>query len=231
MIARSQQHRVAGRTGRVLAALLGAALVVPTLAAPAAAASSKVTWTTARVVAWVDGDTVLTTKGTVRVIGVDTPEVGVCGSEQATALAQAAAPPGTVVRLGNPRSVMNKDKYRRHLRYVVRKATKVDISVLQISNGAKARYDRLDGYQWHPRQTRYRNLDAATADYQCAEPAPAPIQPVVTPVEPAPTPLPETNPYQERANQPVSASNPDLDCGGDRSTGSRGRGTAPRRGC
>ena len=35
----------------------------------------------------------------------------------------------------------------------------------------------------------------------------------MTPVEPAPTPLPETNPYQERANQPVSASNPDLDCG------------------
>ena len=65
---------------------------------------------------------------------------------------------------------------------MVRKSTKVDISAMQIRNGAKARYDRLDGYQWHPRQTKYRNLDAATADYQCVEPAPAPVQPVVAPV-------------------------------------------------
>ena len=156
---------------RVLVSLLAVALLLPAGSAPANAVSRKTTWTSAKVVHWVDGDTVVTTKGTIRVIGVDTPEVGACGYEQATGLAQATAPPGSVVRLGNPRSVVNRDKYQRNLRYVVRKSTKADISAMQIRNGAKARYDRLDGYQWHPRQTKYRNLDAATPDYQCVEPA------------------------------------------------------------
>lgn len=196
---------------RVLVSLLGVALLLPAVSLPANAVSHKTTWTSAKVVHWVDGDTVVTTKGTIRVIGVDTPEVGACGYEQATGLAQATAPPGSVVRLGNPRSVVNRDKYQRNLRYVVRKSTKVDISAMQIRNGARARYDRLDGYQWHPRQTKYRNLDDATADYQCVEPAPAPVQPVVAPVDPAPQP--EANPYQDRANLPVSGTNPDLDCG------------------
>ena len=89
---------------------------------------------------------------------------------------------------------------------------------MQIRNGAKARDDRLDGYQWHPRQTKYRNLDEAIADYQCVEPAPAPVQPVVAPVTPIagpvdPAPQPVANTYQERANLPVSRINPDLDCG------------------
>ena len=196
---------------RVLVSLLAVALLLPAVSAPANAVSRKTTWTSAKVVQWVDGDTVVTTKGTIRVIGVDTPEVGACGYEQATQLAQATAPPGSVVRLGNPRSVVNRDKYQRNLRYVVRKSTKVDISAMQIRNGAKARYDRLDGYQWHPRQTKYRNLDDATPDYQCAEPVVAPVEPVVAPVDPAPQP--EANPYQERANLPVSSTNPDLDCG------------------
>ena len=210
---------------RVLVSLLAVALLLPAVSAPANAVSRKTTWTSAKVVQWVDGDTVVTTKGTIRVIGVDTPEVGACGYEQATELAQATAPPGSVVRLGNPRSVVNRDKYQRNLRYVVRKSTKVDISAMQIRNGAKARYDRLDGYQWHPRQTKYRNLDDATPDYQCVEPAPAPVQPVVAPVPPVVAPVPPTagpvdpapqpvaNPYQDRANLPVSSTNPDLDCG------------------
>jgi endonuclease YncB( thermonuclease family) len=192
--------------------LLGVAILMPAVSEPAAALSSKTTWTTAKVIRWVDGDTVVTTRGTVRVIGVDTPELGACGSQAATQLAQATAPPGSVVRLGNPRSVINRDRYRRHLRYVVRKSTEVDISAMQIANGAKARYDSVDGYQWHPRQAKYRNLDDATADYHCPEPAPAPVQPVVAPpVEPAPQPV--ANPYQERADLPVSSTNPDLDCG------------------
>jgi endonuclease YncB( thermonuclease family) len=209
---------------KVLSGLVAAAVAAGLLvtgagatAGPAEAASSKVTWKSAKVIRWVDGDTVVTTKGTIRVIGVDTPEVGACGSDTATQLAAATAPPGSTVRLGNPRSVVNRDKYKRHLRYVVRKSTKVDISAMQIRNGAKARYDSLDGYQWHPRQKKYRTLDDAAADYQCAEPAPAPlpvvapVQPVAEPTEPAPQPV--ANPYQERANLPVSVTNPDLDCG------------------
>ena len=175
----------------------------------ASAASSRTTWTNAKVIRWVDGDTVVTTKGTIRVIGVDTPEVGACGSKWATQLAARTAPKGSVVRVGNPRSVVNRDRYNRKLRYVVRRSTKVDISAMQIRNGAKARYDGLDGYQWHPRQAKYRSLDATSADYKCGTP-PTPA--------PRPTPVPSTppspvNPYQDRANLPVSATNPDLDCG------------------
>ena len=115
--------------------------VVSGFAVPAASASSSVKWSKAKVVRWVDGDTVETTKGTIRVLGVDTPEVGACGSAPATQLAQRTAPVGSVVRLGNPRSVVNRDRYNRKLRYVVRKSTGVDISAKQIRKGAKARYD------------------------------------------------------------------------------------------
>src|SRR4051812_28693837 len=57
------------RTVATLATALLAATVVLT-GGPADAA------TTARVLHWVDGDTVETTRGTVRLIGIDTPESG-----------------------------------------------------------------------------------------------------------------------------------------------------------
>ena len=51
--------------GLFMSALL-AVTIVPAVAAPATAASSSVKWTKAKVVRWVDGDTVETTKGTIR---------------------------------------------------------------------------------------------------------------------------------------------------------------------
>ncbi len=159
------------RLGMVLASLLSVSLMVPAMAAPASAASSKVTWTKAKVVRWVDGDTVVTSKGRIRVIGVDTPEVGRCGATKATRIARRTAPAGSVVRLGNPRSVDNRDRYQRNLRYVVAKSTKVDISAKQIRKGSKARYDGRDGYDWHPRQAKYRKIDRKNADYKCTRSA------------------------------------------------------------
>lgn len=143
------------------------------VAAPAQAASSKVTWTTAKVIRWVDGDTVVTTKGTIRVIGVDTPEKGRCGAAKATRLAKRTAPVGSIVRLGNPRSVDDRDRYQRKLRYVVKKSTNVDIAAKQIRNGSKARYDGRDGYDWHPRQAKYRTLNRTHRDYRCSGSAPS----------------------------------------------------------
>ena len=66
----------------LLAVAAAVATLVPTLAvAPAAqAAPAATTSQTARVVRWVDGDTVVTTKGEVRLIGVDTPERGDAGT-------------------------------------------------------------------------------------------------------------------------------------------------------
>ena len=107
---------------RLSAVLAAAALTIPLglVAAPAQAASSYVSWTTAKVVRWVDGDTVVTSKGTVRLIGVDTPERGRCGAGTATAYAKRLAPAGSTIKLGNPKSVRDRDRYNRNLRYVDR---------------------------------------------------------------------------------------------------------------
>lgn len=143
---------------------------------PAEAVSSRVEYTRAKVIRWIDGDTVKTSKGTVRLIGVDTPERNRCGYSKAKKYARAWAPVGSRIKLGNPKSVGNKDKHGRLLRYVLR--GRKDVSRSQILKGARARYDSQDGYQRHPRETRYRKSDAAHANYTCSSstptPAPAP---------------------------------------------------------
>lgn len=62
------------------------------------------------VVRWVDGDTVDTSTGRVRLIGIDTPEVSEdCEQARAAkAYAEHLAPPGSTVNLGDPTSVINK---------------------------------------------------------------------------------------------------------------------------
>lgn len=119
-----------------------------------------------RVVRWVDGDTVVTTNGEVRLIGVDTPERGHCGYRASTRHALRIAPVGSIIRLVNPSSVQNSDRYGRLLRFVDR--GRKDISAAQITAGARARYDSRDGYAWHPRQAGYHRLDARFPNYRCA---------------------------------------------------------------
>lgn len=131
------------------------------------AASPRVKYTRAKVIKWIDGDTVRTSKGTVRLIGVDTPERGKCGYDKAKRYAKSWAPRGKTIKLGDPVSVMNKDRYNRKLRYVVH--GKRDISRSQINKGAKARYDSRDGYQRHPREDRYRRADKKHPDYKCSK--------------------------------------------------------------
>ena len=157
---------------QLLKALIGVALalVVVLSVSPAHAASSSVTWTRAKVTRWVDGDTVVTTHGEIRLIGVDTPERGRCGAGTATKWAKKWAPVGSTVRLGNPKSVKNRDRYGRALRYVVR--GKIDVSKHQIIKGARARYDSRDGYQWHPRQSRYHKADGSHGNYACKSTTP-----------------------------------------------------------
>lgn len=183
------------RLGLLMTALLAVVVMLPTLAVPATAASSQVSWTRVKVIRWIDGDTVKTTKGTIRLVGLDTPERGRCGYKKATRIAKRTAPAGTVVRLGNPRSVDDTDRYNRKLRYVAK--GKTDIAAKQIRRGSKARYDSLDGYDWHPKQGKYRRLDRKNADYRCGSTGGST----------------SGNPYQDRANRPISSSNPDLDCG------------------
>lgn len=134
----------------------------PIEAAPAAPAVSMTT-STARVTGIVDGDTIRTSRGTVRLIGIDTPERGRCGYSAATSNAKRLAPVGSWVKLIRVATRDNQDRYGRYLRYVSRNG--VDVGGAQITAGlADARYDSRDGYGWHPKQNSYVALDLAHAD-------------------------------------------------------------------
>ena len=143
--------------------------------AVAARPAVSTTTSTARVTAIVDGDTVRTSRGTVRLIGVDTPERGRCGYSAATSNARRLAPVGSWVKLTRVAGRDNQDRYGRYLRYVSRNS--VDLGGAQIKAGlADARYDSRDGYGWHPNQDSYVAQDIANpdkyADTACATATP-----------------------------------------------------------
>jgi len=144
----------------LLAAFAAAGLVlagtVPAVAGVGSVAPSAAA-TTAKVTRIVDGDTIVTTRGTIRVIGIDTPERGRCGFGPATSQAKRLAPVGSRVVLTRAPG-KSRDRYGRHLRYVSRSG--VDFGGAQIKAGlADARYDSRDGYGWHPKQRSYVSWD------------------------------------------------------------------------
>lgn len=112
----------------------------------------------------VDGDTVVLGNGqTVRLLGIDTPEVGQCYHEAAKANMERLVL-GKKVTLG--RSDADRDRYGRLLRYV--DVGTVDAGLRQITSGlAIARYDSRDGYGYHPREPRYIAADRASRDPSC----------------------------------------------------------------
>jgi endonuclease YncB( thermonuclease family) len=113
----------------------------------------------------VDGDTIRLEGGAyVRLIGIDTPETGDCGSAAAEAqLTRMIDRDGGVVSLPNPVSVDNEDRYGRMLRYV--QVGDRDTGAVLLRKGlAVARYDSRDGYDWHPREDRYHRLDEEHPD-------------------------------------------------------------------
>jgi len=151
--------------GLVATLTIAAPLAVAAAPAQADAATVPSGATTARVGYVVDGDTIRVANGAyVRVIGIDTPERGDCGYAKATQHAKNML--GNQVRLINPASVNDQDKYGRLLRYVQTLGGR-DLGLAQIKDGARARYDSRDGYQWHPRQGRYHYADAHHANYRC----------------------------------------------------------------
>ena len=140
-----------------------ASAVVALLAvAPSARADITVT---ATVDHWSDGDTVVTDLGTIRLIGVNAPDIGACGYAKATKVAEALASAGATVTLTLPTGHDDTDAYGRLLRYV--DLGGVDIGLRQIKKGSQAKYDSTDGYDGHPQQKRYRKQDIRHRDY-CA---------------------------------------------------------------
>lgn len=112
---------------------------------------------------YVDGDTItLSTGETVRFIGIDTPERGVCGYKEATAALKKIVGGKPVVLAGGARD--DHDKYGRILRYV--SVDGKDVGLQMIRTGwAIARYDSRDGYGRHPLQTEYIRADAQTPNH------------------------------------------------------------------
>ncbi len=117
----------------------------------------------------VDGDTLELGNGeTVRVVGIDTPEVGECGFEESAA-ALGRLTQGKQVTL--TASDEDRDQYGRLLRYV--DVGGLDTGLRLIREGlAVARYDSRDGYGFHPREPRYVAADKATPGIRCAAPRP-----------------------------------------------------------
>ncbi len=110
----------------------------------------------------VDGDTIRLRSGVyVRLIGIDTPEVGQCGYGAAKRKLDRWV--GGEARLVNPAGVDDRDHYGRLIRYVHDSGRDTGLGLIRLGL-AKARYDGLDGYDRHPRQATYRRADRNNPD-------------------------------------------------------------------
>lgn len=149
----------------------------------------------------VDGDTIKTSAGTVRLIGIDTPERGECGYDEASMLIGATVAPGAPITLELPAGQNDRDRHGRLLRFVTTEAG-VELGLLQVQSGhALARYDSSDGYPGHPKEGEYHaaqlaimgaNGEVVTSGCQAAAGVVPPVQPAapeapVAPAEDAPT--------------------------------------------
>ena len=92
----------------------------------------------------VDGDTLEVRVGrrvvAVRMLGIDTPERGRCGADDATANLARLAPVGSRVDLVSDRTQAAEDRYGRLLRYVARRGGHQDLSYRQAHDGWTKRY-------------------------------------------------------------------------------------------
>jgi len=207
-------------------------------APPTTAAASAVS--TYHVTKVVDGDTIDVVGGdglsaTIRLIGIDAPEKGRCGSTAATKALTALVGDKDVVLTPGARDDV--DKYGRLLRYV--DVDGVDAGKAMIESGlAVARYDSRDGYGEHTREGVYVAADDASANTAACStpPTTAPAKqstplPVAAPVvvsttpAPAPAPVPAPAPATPPATAPANSGcepayptvciprGPDLDCG------------------
>ncbi len=124
---------------------------------------------TYRVVHVVDGDTINLGNGeTVRLAGIDAPEVGECGYKRSrNTLAGLIL--GKRVTLGA--SDEDHDQYGRLLRYVDVNGTDSGLRLIK-AGLAVARYDSRDGYGFHPREPKYIKADRASPAFTCAKPVP-----------------------------------------------------------
>ena len=163
------RRRRFGATRRFAFPLVGAAMLVPGCA-PSCAPAGPAPTATATVTSVTDGDTLKVrmpdgAAETIRLSGIDAPEMDTCVGPAAKAQLMAIVPVGTAVTLTSD-GRDDRDRYGRLLRYVDAGAT--DTGREMIGGGlAVARYDSRDGYGRHPREVDYVALDAVTPDRGC----------------------------------------------------------------
>ena len=92
----------------------------PTAPAPSAGPTIPADAVPRRVTKIVDGDTLDTEMGRIRLYGIDTPEVGEPSADEATAALAQQAPEGSVVWLWRPPGGDDKDQCDRLVRIVIR---------------------------------------------------------------------------------------------------------------
>lgn len=147
-------------TGATAGATVGTESVEP-IATTILVSTTQVVVTTApplTVTRVIDGDTVETSAGyTIRMLGIDTPEKGQCGYEEAKDLLSVLIL-DKQINVGAGGNSEKEDKYGRKLLYI--ELDGVDINLYMIQSGrAIARYDSEDGYDNHRREQQYRVAD------------------------------------------------------------------------
>lgn len=122
--------------------------------------AGEVTSTDARVARVIDGDTVELSDGaTVRLAGIDTPERGACGFDDASRNLQRIVEGQQITLVLTDDAP---DRYGRLLGYLDL-PDGTDAGLEQLAAGAAiARYDSRDGYGPHPREAQYVQTDDAT---------------------------------------------------------------------
>ena len=137
----------------------------PTASTPAAQQPSSPAGSTieeATFTSVVDGDTITTSAGTVRLIGIDTPERGECGHDEGSAAIGRLLASGDPITLELPEGQNDRDRHGRLIRFVTTDAG-VDLGLMQLEAGnAIARYDSTDGYPAHAREAAYHAAQLAT---------------------------------------------------------------------
>ena len=124
---------------------------------------------------------------TVRLIGIDSPEMDACEGPDAQA-EMAFLTMNKTVTLTMGGDGEDTDQYGRSLRYVDIDGSDVGLQMI-VDGQAIARYDSRDGYGAHIRETQYIEADAASPNRQCPPPPPPPPPP-----QPSPPPLPAAPP-------------------------------------
>lgn len=177
----------------------------------AAAADTRDTRTAMSIAYVIDGDTVVTSSGdSVRIIGIDSPEHGLCGFAEATEYATQQLLDQAVTLIATT-AEPDGDKYGRLLRYVELQDGS-DFGLLQIQQGnAAARFDGYDGYAAHPRQETYHHADDAVT-HRCADENPARTGVAAVPEPAVAVPAPLVEVPAPASTDLWNLPGPDLDC-------------------